>query len=63
LYENDILTYDSLSRLTAGHISNIISPYGTTYESMNPVTWPRQAQLARDGKRDELEIFKQELKK
>jgi S-layer homology domain len=63
LYDNDILTYDSLSRLTAWHISNIISPYGTTYESMNPVTWPRQAQLARDGQRDELEILKQELKK
>ncbi len=63
LYENGILTYDTLSRLTAGHISNIISPYGTTYESMNPVTWPRQAQLAREGQRDEFEILKQELKK
>jgi predicted flap endonuclease-1-like 5' DNA nuclease len=63
LYENDILTYESLSRLTAGHISNIISPYGTTYESMNPVTWPKQAQLAAANKREELETLKQELKK
>ncbi len=63
LYENDILTYESLSRLTAGHISNILTPYGSTYESMNPVTRPKQAQLARDSKRDELETLKQEIKR
>lgn len=61
LYDHDIFTYETLARMTPWHISNILAPYGSAYEYMNPITRPRQAALARDGRREDLETLKKEL--
>lgn len=61
LYDHDILTYETLAKMTPWHISNILAPYGSSYEYMNPITRPRQAALARDGQREKLEDLKREL--
>jgi len=42
-------------------IREILAEAGGSYASHNPETWPKQAELARDGKWDELKVWQDEL--
>jgi len=42
-------------------IKEILAEAGSRYAAHNPGTWPRQAQMAADGKWDELKVWQDEL--
>jgi large subunit ribosomal protein L17 len=54
-----VLTYAQLADMTPDAINEIISNAGIS--SRNTDTWPKQAELARDGKFDELKTWQDEL--
>lgn len=61
LYENNILTFSDLAKTKTEEIKAILEPKGGIYASMDPTTWPEQAQLAADGKFDELKALQDQL--
>lgn len=61
LFENNITTFTQLAEMSAEEISSILIPYWGNFASMNTDTWSEQALLAKEGKREELEILKKIL--
>jgi len=56
-----ITTYAGLAGASVDKLKEILSAAGPRYKSHNPTTWPRQAQMAADGKWDELKVWQDEL--
>lgn len=60
--EAGIKTFADLASKTKEELEAILDPHGGVYVAMDPTTWPQQAQLAADGKWDELKTLQDELK-
>ena len=56
-----INTFAQLGATEVDRIKEILAEAGSRYAAHNPGTWPRQAQLAADGKWEELEKWQDEL--
>ena len=52
-----ITTFAELAKTPVSTLSDILHKAGSRYASHNPGTWPEQAQLAADGKWDELKAL------
>ena len=52
-----ITTFAELAKTPVATLSDILHKAGSRYASHNPSTWPEQAQLAADGKWDELKAL------
>ncbi|MXV38113.1 50S ribosomal protein L21 [Flavobacteriaceae bacterium Ap0902] len=61
LNENGINTFKDLSEQSPEDIKAILGPKGGIYSSMDPSTWPKQAEMAAEGKMDELKAWQDEL--
>lgn len=61
LQEGGLPTYASVAAASAEKIKELLSAAGPQYNRHDPTTWPQQAQLAADGKWDELNKLKDEL--
>lgn len=57
-----ITSFADLAKKTKEELEAILDPNGAVYAAMDPTTWPQQAQLAADGKFEELETLKEQLK-
>ncbi len=58
-----IYSFDDLSKASVDTLKGILSDAGPRFQMHNPATWPKQAELARDGKWDELKKWQDELDK
>lgn len=56
-----ILTYADLAATSADKLKDILAEAGPNYANKIPDTWPQQAQLAADGKWDELKELQEKL--
>lgn len=54
-------TFAKVAASTPEKISEILAEAGSRYTMHNPGTWPAQAQMAADGKWDELKVWQDEL--
>ena len=54
-------TFAKLAASEADKIREILAEAGNRYKMHDPTTWPKQAQLAADGKWDELKTLQDEL--
>lgn len=61
LTEAGIVSFADLAGSTPEAIQEILDKAGSQYNVHNPATWPAQAQLAADGKWDELKTLQDEL--
>ncbi len=61
LVEANITTFQALSESTPEQIKEILAAAGKRYAMHNPTTWPKQAELAAQGKWDELKKWQDEL--
>ncbi len=61
LINGGIATFAQLAATTPEAIKEILEAAGSQYNVHNPATWPAQAQLAADGKWDELKTLQDEL--
>ena len=61
LVEAGIGTFAKLADSTPEAIREILDNAGSQFASHDPATWPQQAQLAADGKWDELKAWQDEL--
>ena len=61
LHAAGIDSFATLATKTAEEIREILLAQGSRYKMHDPETWAEQAQLAADGKMDELETLKKEL--
>lgn len=61
LNENGIQSFKDLSKKSAEEIKAILEPKGGVYAGMDPGTWPKQAEMAAEGKMDELKTWQDEL--
>jgi predicted flap endonuclease-1-like 5' DNA nuclease len=57
LKENGISTWRALANTSADSIRAILSAAGSRFSLSDPTTWPKQAELAADGKFDELREY------
>ena len=56
-----IHTFSDLANASQDQLKEILENAGPRYKNMDPTTWPEQAQLAADGKWDELKKLQDEL--
>jgi small subunit ribosomal protein S2 len=56
-----ITTFADLASTESGKIKEILVAADTTLASHDPQTWPKQAEMARDGKWDELKVWQDAL--
>jgi large subunit ribosomal protein L27 len=56
-----IVTFADLAKAEVEKLKEILAEAGSRYAMHNPTTWPEQAQLAADGKWDELKAFQEKL--
>jgi large subunit ribosomal protein L21 len=56
-----IATYAELAATSVEKLNEILAEAGSAYATHNPETWPTQAQLAADGKWDELKELQDRL--
>lgn len=56
-----INTFSQLGVTEVDRIKEILAEAGSRYAAHNPSTWPKQAQMAADGKWDELKAWQDEL--
>ena len=56
-----IMTFAQLAITAPDQIKAILVEAGGMMATMNPGTWPQQAQMAADGKWDELKVWQDEL--
>lgn len=56
-----ITTFAQLGATDASKIRELLEAAGNRYKSHDPTTWPKQAQMAADGKWDELKTWQDEL--
>lgn len=61
LIAGGITSFAELAAATPEAIKEILDAAGSQYNVHNPTTWPQQAQLAADGKWDELKTLQDEL--
>jgi len=54
-------TFAALAATTPENIKGILTAAGSRYATHNPGTWPKQAEMASEGKWDELKIWQDEL--
>ncbi len=54
-------TFAALAAKSADEVREILLAQGSRYKMFDPETWPEQAQLAADGKMDELQTLKDSL--
>ncbi|MFT4536254.1 MAG: putative flap endonuclease-1-like 5' DNA nuclease [Saprospiraceae bacterium] len=57
LHENDIKTWRGLANSEASAVKAILSAAGSRFALGDPTNWPKQAELAADGKFDELREY------
>ncbi len=57
-----IKTWADLAAASIDTLKGILDEAGSRYQMHNPSTWPQQAQLASEGKWEELETLQDELK-
>ncbi|MEK7255803.1 MAG: 50S ribosomal protein L27 [Bacteroidota bacterium] len=62
LNEEGIFTFAELAQTESERIREILDAAGPRYKMFDPTTWPRQAQLASEGKMDELKELQDSLK-
>lgn len=63
LNKQGIMTFRQLSETPADTLVEILRDAGTRFQMHDPGTWPKQAELAADGKWDELKAWQSELDK
>lgn len=56
-----IPTFSDLASASTDKIREILDAAGSRYRIANPTTWPQQAQLAAEGKWDELKVLQDKL--
>lgn len=56
-----ILTFSNLADAKVERLKEILEEAGSRYKMHDPTTWPKQSQLAADGKWDELKVLQDEL--
>lgn len=56
-----INTFQDLAKASQDQLKEILENAGARYKNMDPTTWPEQAQLAADGKWDDLKKLQDEL--
>jgi len=56
-----INTFSQLGATEVDRLKEILAEAGSRYAAHNPSTWPKQAQMAADGKWDELKAWQDEL--
>jgi len=61
LHEAGINSFAALAAKSADEVREILLAQSSRYKMHDPETWAEQAQLAADGKMDELEALKKEL--
>lgn len=61
LIAGGITSFAELAAATPESIKDILEAAGSQYNVHSPATWPQQAQLAADGKWDELKTLQDEL--
>ena len=54
-------TFEKLSKKSAEEIKNILVSASSTLAHLDPTTWAKQAELAANGKWDELKKWQDEL--
>jgi large subunit ribosomal protein L21 len=59
--EEGINSFANLAKKSKSELEAILNPHGAVYVAMDPTTWPQQAQLAAEGKMEELQALKDEL--
>ncbi|AIP99852.1 50S ribosomal protein L21 [Ornithobacterium rhinotracheale] len=60
--ENGISTLEELAAKKSEELKAILEPKGGIYAAMDTETWPKQAQMAAEGKIEELKAWQDELK-
>jgi len=61
LAASGIITFGDLAKAEFATLRETLDAAGNRYKSHNPTTWPQQAQLAVDGKWDELQVLQDKL--
>jgi predicted flap endonuclease-1-like 5' DNA nuclease len=61
LNQNDVYSFAQLAAAGVQQLQSILSSGGPHFRLADPQTWPEQAQLARDGKWDELKALQDTL--
>jgi len=61
LGEAGILTFADLAKTEADKVAEILIAANSRYKMFNPTTWPKQAEMAAEGKWDELKKWQDEL--
>jgi predicted flap endonuclease-1-like 5' DNA nuclease len=61
LHGAGITTWLALSHSTVSKLQEILDKAGSRYKLANPGTWPKQAELAAEGKWKELQAYQEEL--
>ncbi len=61
LIDKGIITFAQLATTTQETLNEILTEAGGIYASKDCSTWPKQAQLASEGKFDELKVWQDEL--
>lgn len=61
LNEAGVDSFAKLAEMTPDAIREVLANAGSQFASHDPATWPKQAQLAADGKWDELKAWQDEL--
>ncbi len=63
LNKEGIMTFRQLSEASYERLSDILRAAGSRFQMHDPGSWPRQAELAADGKWEELRAWQDELDK
>ncbi len=61
LHNAGIKTWRGLSQTSTAKIQEILTAAGSRFALADPGTWPKQAELAADGKWDELQVYQDAL--
>ena len=61
LTEAGLGTFADVAKTEAAKIEEILVSANSRYKMFDPTSWPQQAQLAADGKWDELKTLQEEL--
>ena len=62
LSASGISTFDALASASFEDLKNLLTEAGSRYQTMDPTTWPQQAELAGAGKWEELQKLQDNLK-
>ena len=63
LNKEGIVTFRQLSEASNERLTDILRAAGTRFQMHDPESWPQQAEMAADGKWDELKAWQDELNK